>query len=324
VWTALIEAKSSTAKLTSEQVQTYVDIARSLAFDAVITISNQLLGADDEHPVKVDRRKLKKVALHHLSWDEIRSVAISMSMHKQVQDSSQGWVLREFVRYLQHPKSGLHGFTDMGPQWGQIREAVKSKTLNADSKGAIEVCNTFDQLVRHIGHDLSCLLSADVRPIFPRNRPDSTSRVQQLADSGMMFGSLRIPGAAGPLTLSVDLRSERVECSMLVDAPREGKPVTRITWLTRQIPLAHKDTLVEAVLPGRTTSNVGALLGTVRESPESLVSSDGKLPKQFKITRGHSLERNRGNVVNSANKLVEEFYRDVVQVTRPPKPVKSS
>lgn len=323
-WTALIEAKSSTAKLTAEQVQIYVDIARSLGFDAVITVSNQLPGADDEHPVKVDRRKLKKVALHHLSWDEIRSVAISMSMHKQVEDSSQGWVLREFVRYLQHPKSGLHGFTDMGPQWGQIRESVKTKTLNADSKGAAEVCHMFDQLVRHIGHDLSCLLSVDVRPIFPRNRADSTSRAQQLADSGVMFGSLRVPGAAGPLTLSVDLRSERVECSMTVDAPKEGRSLTRVNWLTKQLAAAHKDTLVEAVFAGRNVAPVGALLGTVRQKPEALLPADGKPPKQFKITRGSSLERNRGNVVASANKLVEEFYRNVVQVTRPPRASKPS
>jgi hypothetical protein len=242
-----------------------------------------------------------------------------MSMHKQVEDSSQGWVLREFVRYLQHPKSGLHGFTDMGPQWVQVRDAVRTKTLNADSKGAVEVCHMFDQLVRHIGHDLSCLLGVDVRPIFPRNRPDSTTRAQQLADSGVMFGSLRIPGAAGPLTLSVDLRSERVECSLSVDAPREGRPVTRVNWLSKQLASAHKDTLVEAVFPGRNSAPVGALLGTVRENPEALLPVDGKLPKQFKITRGNSLERSRGNVVSSANKLVEEFYRNVVQVTRPPK-----
>ncbi|WP_168186954.1 TerD family protein [Williamsia sp. 1138] len=321
-WVALVEAKSSTAKLTDDQVEIYVDIARKLGFNAVITVSNQLLGAHDQHPVKVDKRKLKKVSLHHLSWDEIRSVAIQMSMHRQVQDSTQSWVLREFVRYLQHPKSGLHGFTDMGPQWVQVREAVKTRTLNVDNKGAIEVCNLFDQLVRHIGHDLSCLLSTDVRPIFPRNRPDSTSRIQQLADSGMMFGSLRVPGATGPLTLAVDLRSDTVECSTIVDAPREGRPATRVNWVVKQMPDAHGDTLVEAVLPGRTSANIGALLGQLRESPDGLLPADGKLPKQFKITRGHTLSRNRGNVVISANKLVEEFYRDVVQVLRSPKPTK--
>ena len=111
---------------------------------------------------------------------------------------------------------------------------------------------------------------------------------------------------------------------MTVDAPKEGRSLTRVNWLTKQLAAAHKDTLVEAVFAGRNVAPVGALLGTVREKPEALLPADGKPPKQFKITRGSSLERNRGNVVASANKLVEEFYRNVVQVTRPPRASKPS
>ena len=60
-------------------------------------------------------------------------------------------------------------------------------------------------------------------------------------------------------------------------------------------------------------------MGVLRDKPEALLPADGKLPKQFKITRSHTLARNRGNVVISANKLVEEFYRDILQVIRAPK-----
>lgn len=134
-WTALIEAKSSTAKLTAEQVQIYVDIARSLGFDAVITVSIQLPGADDEHPVKVDRRKLKKVALHHLSWDEIRSVAISMSMHKQVEDSSQGWVLREFVQIPSAPEIGSTRFYRHGAPMGTDPRVCEDKDPQCRQQG---------------------------------------------------------------------------------------------------------------------------------------------------------------------------------------------
>jgi hypothetical protein len=40
--------------------------------NAVLTISNQLAGAPGEHPLTVDKRKLRKVSLHHLSWSQIR------------------------------------------------------------------------------------------------------------------------------------------------------------------------------------------------------------------------------------------------------------
>jgi hypothetical protein len=70
IWTALVEVKTGTADLEREQVETYLDIARDNSFDAVLTISNQLAPAPGVHPVDVDKRKLRRVQLHHLSWTE--------------------------------------------------------------------------------------------------------------------------------------------------------------------------------------------------------------------------------------------------------------
>ena len=51
-------------------------MAREQGFDVVLTISNQMAPSPGVHPVEVDRRKLRKVALHHLSWAEILTVAV--------------------------------------------------------------------------------------------------------------------------------------------------------------------------------------------------------------------------------------------------------
>lgn len=42
VWRAIIEAKIGSAELSAEQVEAYLDLARDLGIDAVITVSNQL------------------------------------------------------------------------------------------------------------------------------------------------------------------------------------------------------------------------------------------------------------------------------------------
>jgi hypothetical protein len=62
-WTALVEVKTSDSCLQREQIETYLDVAREANFDAVLTISNQIESAPGEHPVEVDRRKLKRVAI---------------------------------------------------------------------------------------------------------------------------------------------------------------------------------------------------------------------------------------------------------------------
>ena len=323
VWTALVEVKTSTAPLTSEQVELYVELARAEGFDAVVTISNQLLSGGDDIPVDIDRRKLRKVALRHLSWDEIRSVAIHLSMHGKVEDATQRWVLREFVRYLLHDQSKLQGFTDMGPDWVHVRDGVKNRTLHPRDKAADGVCRQFDQLIRHIGHDLSCLLGVDVQPVFPRNRVDSTSRIQQLTDSGVLFGSLRIPGAVGPLTLSMDLRTDKVSCSTTVDAAQTSRAVTSVRQLIRQIPDAPAKLLVQATTSRSAARPRQVELATLRDDPHVLVESDDRPPRRFTLTLTSAIGGRggpqRGNVVAATDSLITEFYRDVVQLLRQPR-----
>ena len=67
-WTALVEVKTGTAELRSEQVNAYLDRARDNRLDVVLTISNQITGRPEDGPVDVDGRKLKTVKLRHLSW----------------------------------------------------------------------------------------------------------------------------------------------------------------------------------------------------------------------------------------------------------------
>ncbi len=76
-WTALVEVKTGNNDLGREQVESYLDIAKDNAFDAVLTISNQIAPAAGVHPVDVDKRKLRKVALHHVSWAEIVSSGVA-------------------------------------------------------------------------------------------------------------------------------------------------------------------------------------------------------------------------------------------------------
>ena len=147
VWTALVEVKTSAGELQQSQIDAYVDIARAKGLDAVLTISNHVPGNADEHPVAIDRRKLRKLSLRHLSWDEIRTQAIIATRHRGIADPAQRYVLSEFIRYMEHPRSGLHGFANMGPQWVKVREDVKTRTLRSADRHAAEVTAMFAPLV---------------------------------------------------------------------------------------------------------------------------------------------------------------------------------
>jgi hypothetical protein len=273
---------------------------------------------------------LRKLALRHLSWDEIRTQAILTARHHGIADPAQRYVLMEFIRYMQHSRSGLHGFANMGPQWVKVREDVKARTLRSSDRHAAEVAALFDQLIRFTGLHLTALLGVAVQPVAPRNSGDTASRCQQLADSGLLFGTLKVPGAAGPIVVTADLRAERVSCSITVDAPREGRPTTRVNWLLRQLSEARDATRVEAILAGGAGRSTAQLLGNGKapRNLDGLIPKDGRDIRAFRVSldlpMGGKRATGQGSLIGSVLDVVTCFYADVVQnlspwTSRPPR-----
>jgi hypothetical protein len=121
-WRALVEVKTGSAARTGEQVGRYLDMARDHGFDCLITISNQITARPSDLPVTVDRRKIRRVALSHLSWWRIITEAVLQHRHRGVSDPDQAWILGELIAYLDHENSGASGFEDMGESWVRVRD----------------------------------------------------------------------------------------------------------------------------------------------------------------------------------------------------------
>jgi stress response protein SCP2 len=325
-WTALIEVKTAGA-LSSAQIDAYVDVARAKGYDAVVMISNSLTVAVDDYPVDIDRRKLRKVALRHLGWDEIRNIVTTCLNHRGVADPTQRRVLEEFLRYMEHPRSGVHGVVDMGQHWVKVRDSAKSKTLRPGDRGADEVINRFDQLIRRVALGLSALLGVDIQTTQPGN-PDSASRCRQFSDSGVLFGSMRVPGAVDAIVVGMDIRAERMSCAVTVPAPREGRPLTRVNWLLRQLEAASDGLRVEALLSGVRGASTAEDLKTLRSAPEKILPNDNREIRAFRLTLEVPLasrrETGRGSVGGSVETVVYRFYDEVVQYLQRWTPTRSA
>jgi stress response protein SCP2 len=325
VWTGLLETKTGSGQLRREQVENYLDVARQQGFDAVITLSNEIAPAAGEHPVTVDRRKLARAALHHLSWAEVLHEAQMVLLHRGVDDRLQAWLLHEFVRYLQHPRSGAAGFDDMGSSWVPVREAVAAGTLRAGDRKVPGVVESWSRLVRHLTLRLTAELGVNVSHVLPRKlavEPAARTRagVEALVEAGCLSATLKVPGAAGPLSVVADLRTGQVRVSARVPAPQEGTAQRRISWLLRQLKDAPDDLLIEVFFTGASESTC-ELLRDVREKPVALLPSSKAEVASFTLTRAMPLGTKRSGVrgafVPSVTHAVEGFYADVVQPLRP-------
>src|SRR5665647_1037163 len=199
-WTALVEVKTGENVLVAEQLENYLDIARDEGYDAVLTISNEIPPVAGQHPTPVDKRKLRKVALHHLSWTKILSEAVMQKEFRGVADPDQAWILGELIRYLEHPRSGAMEFSDMGESWVTTREAVRAGTLRASDKGIKEVAARFDALLRFACLSLGRQLGTEVTPVLSR---------KELADpaSSATSACVRLAGSASSFRLSTGVTS---------------------------------------------------------------------------------------------------------------------
>src|SRR3954453_1254911 len=235
-WTALVEVKTGNNELNAEQLENYLDVARDNGFDALLPISNEIPPAAGQHPTKVDKRKLRKVALHHLPWSQVLSEAVMQKEHRGVADPDQAWILGELIRYLEPPRSGALDFDDMGPSWVPVRDGIRAGTLRASDKGAAEVAARFDALLRYASLRLGRSLGTEVVPVVNRREAaEPAFRTATLVDSlvkeGRLAGAIRIPNAVAPLVIELDLRSNQVTCLVEVDAPRGGGPPPPVQWL---------------------------------------------------------------------------------------------
>ncbi|MEV6656333.1 TerD family protein [Nocardia fluminea] len=323
-WTGLLEVKTGNGKLRRDQLESYLDVARRKKYDAVVSLSNDIPAGPGELPVQVDRRKLTKVALRHLSWAEVAHEARMLTTHGGIDDALQAWILAEFLRFLDHPRSGAAEFVDMGRHWVTVRDAVTQGTLRAGDAKALTVADTWVSLGRHLALRLTAELGVEVKHVLARKfHSDPALRAaavaERLATDGSFEAVLRIPETAGDLTVIADVRTNKVRCRTTIAAPDEGTQARRVSWLTKQLTDAPGRVQVEAVFAERGNETC-EFLDTVRTTPKSLI--DGRtspivsftLEQTFPI--GSKRSGTAASFIASVTTATDAFYGAVMQPLR--------
>jgi hypothetical protein len=325
-WTALVEIKTGRHDLIPGQIESYMDVARRHKFDALLTISNQVVAVPGVHPVKLAKSRAQAAKLYHLSWSQIRTEALVQQANRSVSDPDQAWILAEFIRYLEHPRSGAIDFDDMGPSWVHVRDRARAGTLHAHDKATAEVADKFGGLISFAALQLSRELGAGVRPMVPQAQLRDPARYLQeaagdFASTGQLQGAVRVPGAVAPIKITADLRAGLVHCAATVPAPREGRPTTRVNWLVRQLKNAPGQLCIEPSTAFQRGRGQARTLDEARKDPRSLVEDPTHELRSFTVSlscnTGPARGQGRGSFVDSVLTAVDKFYSEVVQHIKP-------
>ena len=242
VWRAFIEAKIGTSKLTTDQVESYLKLAKGVGVDAVITISNEFVAQTHHHPTPVEKKHLKKVQLFHFSWFSLLTMMNVLSEGDQVADADHTFLLDELERFLVHPSAGLQRFTQMGASWTETFRRIRSGLpILKTSEETKDVVADWHAEMRDL-----CLFATrktgariDVK-IPSRFKADMKGRtkadIDLLASKSVLCSTLVVPDAAAPINLEADLGTRTIRASMVVDAPKDkSQQTSRLNWLLRQL-----------------------------------------------------------------------------------------
>lgn len=328
-WSCLVEVKTASAELETEQVLRYLDMARRHGFDGVLTISNQIVADPDALPYKLNGSKVGKLTVRHLSWWQVLTEAVVQHRFRGVDDPDQAWILNELIRYLTDERSGAGGFEGMGPEWVGVRDGARNGTLRASDAEPAAIAARWEELIEYLCLNLSQELGVVVR----RQRPKGKSTVdrlksalKQLVADGTLHSAIKVPEAVGPIDIEANLRSGQLTTGVAIDAPRDLKrPTARINWLLRQLKGAP-DSLRIDVRFARVREGRSELLGNCRNDPGCLLlpNEPKRDPHSFVLASTRTMGRKNGRAAGSfAAETCEQtmsFYRELVQDLRPPQP----
>ncbi len=321
-WTALVEAKIKRAKLEEHQISSYMQLARANGIDAVVTVSNDFAAVPSHHPIQISRPP-KNVQLLHWSWASILTHAKLLLTSQEVQDPDQQFLLHEFVRFLDHPSTGVMRFDGMASDWKSLVASVVAESpLAKTSKIVVDTVASWHQETRDLALKLTELVSEHVSVRLPRkHRNDPNVRIrddaERLTKTAQLYAEYDVPDAASPMAVVADLRRRSISVSMKLQAPEDKQSARgRVNWLLRQLAKSEaKDLHICAYWPHRSKPSQ-APLESVRSDPDILTFAPSLAPTSFEIRMVLDASRRFSGAktfVEELESTVPRFYEQVGQ-----------
>lgn len=317
-WMALVEFKIGKADLEQDQVERYLRLAKDNDIDAVITISNQFVARADHPPVTVSKVLLRKTKLFHWSWMYIYTRSQLLQLDDAIDDIEQKFLLDEFVRFLDHPSTGVSGFTQMNKGWrGLVSTAGAGGAL---SKTSLDVENTVAGWIeeqRDICLLLTRLVGKTVQQKISRKLIDDPNlrlkeEIAEFCKTKDLTAIFQVPDAAADIIVEADLVRKSVDVSMRLKAPEDKKTTkARVNWLLRMLKDDDERIIIRAHWPSRLEHTQVRLI-ELREDPDRIQSSNPKVaPNSFEVLLVTNLANRFGGsrtFIEDLETAVPDFY----------------
>tara|TARA_B100000767_G_C19713541_1_gene513876 strand:- start:100 stop:1440 length:1341 start_codon:yes stop_codon:yes gene_type:complete len=252
---AFFEMKSSKNPLNREQIERYIKISKSLKVNKLITISNQFVSDSKESPI--EKFKVSpSFNLYHFSWTYLLTIAqiLLFDNEDNIEDVDQIEIMKEVVEYLEHPKSGLLGNTNMSEGWKEVSDKLfKQERILKKEFILKEAVKSWHQEEKDLALLLSRSLGSSIKSSV-KNKSSLNDDIDKLLKTQTLKGSLIIKNAVSKIDINLDFNRRIISMSIILDPPKDKKNNGKVGFLFRQLEKCKKkegklyDEIIEEIL----------------------------------------------------------------------------
>jgi|GEM_PF-1954319 len=234
-WRATIEVKVKANDLDLSQVERYIEQSLTQKVDALITISNEMCISPDRPPLRLksSQKKLQKLKHYHWSWTYILHTAQTLLAREQFEETSQQFILTEFVHFLRDPKTGVEGFKTMSQNWKHLVDDLKTRAPDTPQHYFEEAVSDWHQECADLTFQLSRKLGQSVTQVI-RPKPSSPEKrlnldVTAFKKTGDLTALFDVNDGSNLLEIRLEVDQRAIRISKQFDLPTKVKtPYKRI------------------------------------------------------------------------------------------------
>jgi len=315
-WSAFIEAKADGNPIKGEQIIEYAELAGFFGIDAIISISNEHALNSSDLPYSVNKNRLKKRAIAHLSWASI-VVAIEMLISgDQSLNNAELKVLQEVIGYMNTPGNGVQTFDQMPKSWNDfVTQANAPHGLNKNTQGVRETVLAWQQERRDLKLKLLRKFGADVDLWFDRkSKADAQHRESKDIDALVGDYELRanyyFSRSKVDCIIEANLKAHLTRVTAVLRPP-EGKQARGVvTWLLNSLASCVNDELAIHFDYPREKNDIFTTLSELRKMPEIGAQTLRGAPPELRLSLASQSVRS----FKSRKKFVEDVETLTFQV----------
>ncbi len=229
-WACFVETKLKDNKLEENQIERYIDFARSIGIDSIITISNQLVTNPYQTPLKIKKRGFD---LYHWSWSYLKVLALRLIRTDSIKDEDHIFILKELRRYFDAHKN-MKNFINMGKDWKDSVNLVHSYSLGQKiNKDTLDnIINAYIQEEKDISLQLTDKTDFHIELLVQNEHENKL--IESIQSKKILTSTFIINKEKKNLfSIDIDFIRQQIRCYTYLNIENKGKAQAQTTYVLK-------------------------------------------------------------------------------------------